>query len=523
VTARAAATCPPKQWPASAVKGSVLSLRSPRANAPRADSSAPDSAPAPARVASAGQIPVRAAASQPATQGATSASMKFILLLSGVQSRNKFAESATVLVTELASALQCDRVSIGFRDKYTMQVVAMSHQGLLNEQQAFLRPIAAAMEEAALQAATVALPEEGTPRIGLAHMELMTRHASTEIATVPLARNGRVYAALTLERARNKAFTREELKFLETVAVLLGPLLELKRRAQLGWLASTLMQVREARAAMTGRGRQRLLAIFIAAFALLIAAGFYPVQYRVSAPAHLEGLVQRALSAPSDGFLKLVRVRPGDEVKEGQVLVELADEELQLERRKSQGELAQLDSTLGDALGRHDRALIATTAARIEETRAQLELTESRLAHVQIKAPFDGVVIKGDLVQSVGAPLRQGDSLLVLAPSAGYRVIVDVDERDVADLSLQQGGQLTLSAFAGEEFRITVIRITPVSSTRDGRNFFEVEAKLDGVDGRLRPGLQGVAKVEVAQRPLVWVLTHTVWNWLRVAVWSLTG
>jgi multidrug efflux pump subunit AcrA (membrane-fusion protein) len=260
-----------------------------------------------------------------------------------------------------------------------------------------------------------------------------------------------------------------------------------------------------------------------AAFALLAAAGFYPIQYKVTAPARLEGLMQRALSSPGDGFLKQVYVRPGDDVVEGQLLVELADEELLLDRRKVQGELKQLDSTLGDALARHDRAQIATTAARIDETKAQLELTESRLAHVHIKAPFDAVIINGDLAQSVGVPLRQGDALLVIAPRKGFRVIVDVDERDIAEMATQQSGQITLSAYPDKVFPLTVTRITPVASTRDGRNFFEAEATLDIADTRLRPGLMGIAKVVVAERALFWVLTHSAWNWLRLAFWSVTG
>lgn len=97
---------------------------------------------------------------------------KFIMLLAGIQSREKFAEAATVLATELASALKCERVSAGVQQQRSMCVVALSHQTNLHELQSFLRPIAAAMEEAALQAATVILPEEGPPRICLAHTDI---------------------------------------------------------------------------------------------------------------------------------------------------------------------------------------------------------------------------------------------------------------------------------------------------------------------------------------------------------------
>ena len=41
-------------------------------------------------------------------------------------------------------------------------------------------------------------------------------------------------------------------------------------------------------------------------------------------------------------------------------------------------------------------------------------------------------------------------------------------------------------------------KITPVSTAKDGRNLFRVEAELGAhADERLRPGMEGVAKIEV--------------------------
>jgi HlyD family secretion protein len=133
-------------------------------------------------------------------------------------------------------------------------------------------------------------------------------------------------------------------------------------------------------------------------------------------------------------------------------------------------------------------------------------------------------VITGDLTQSLGAPVKKGEALMTVAPEHDYRVIVEVDERDIGDVHLHQSGSLALSAMPGDTFPIEVARITPVATSGDGRNFFEVEARLKDNAGRdLRPGLIGVAKVDAGSRSWLWICTHRVIDWIRLTLWSWVG
>jgi multidrug resistance efflux pump len=234
--------------------------------------------------------------------------------------------------------------------------------------------------------------------------------------------------------------------------------------------------------------------------------------------------VQRLLAAPADGYLKLAYARPGDLVKEGQLLAELADEDLKLEERKAQSEVAQLENSYGTALVKQDRAEVAIIFSKLEEARAQLSLAQARLTRTQLRAPFNGVVITGDLTQSLGAPVKKGEALMTVAPEHDFRVIVEVDERDIGDVKLLRPGSLALSALPGDTFPIEVARITPVATAGDGRNYFEVEArlKLDAAP-ELRPGLVGVAKIEAGTRSWLWICTHRVTDWIRLTLWSWVG
>lgn len=121
--------------------------------------------------------------------------------------------------------------------------------------------------------------------------------------------------------------------------------------------------------------------------------------------------------------------------------------------------------------------------------------------------------------QSLGAPVQRGQVLLTLAPRDAYRLILEVDERDVAELHPGQRGQLALAALPAQRLAFEITRITPIATATEGRNAFEVEARLDQALPTMRPGLRGVAKIEAGTRSLVGMASQPVIDWLRLAFW----
>jgi hypothetical protein len=128
--------------------------------------------------------------------------------------------------------------------------------------------------------------------------------------------------------------------------------------------------------------------------------------------------------------------------------------------------------------------------------------------------------VTGDLSQSIGAPVERGHGLFEVAPLDAYRVILQVDERDIAAVAVEQPGSLLLQAFPDRPLPLTVTKITPVSTTREGRNYFRVEAQLEHTPARLRPGMEGVGKITIERRLLLWIWTHQAVEWLRLTLWS---
>ena len=92
--------------------------------------------------------------------------------------------------------------------------------------------------------------------------------------------------------------------------------------------------------------------------------------------------------------------------------------------------------------------------------------------------------------------------------------------RDIADIAPGQRGRLTLAALPEWPLQLTLQRITPVSTTGKGRNRFRVEARLDAQPKGLRPGMEGVAKVDIERRRLIWIWTHDLVDWIRLQAWA---
>ena len=445
---------------------------------------------------------------------------KALQLLASLLSHERFSGAASAFTSELAALMGVDEVAVGFDDNGGAIVVSLSRRADFQSESELVQSLAAAMDEALVQRATVIFPPApGSAQITLAHAELVRTHGVSAF-TVPMAADGDVYGAVTLLRNGPDPLQSDEIERCENLVCLAGPILKLKRDAELPWHKRLRHSLRTFSTALFGPGHLRMKGLSAATAAILAALTLLPVGYHISAPARLEGAVQASLVAPADGFLRNANVRPGDHVTANQILAELSQEELLLERRRWESAHAQHANAAPAALARYDRGEFIISQAKADEAQAQMDLIDTMLVRSRIVAPFDGVVIEGDLTQSLGAPVERGQVLMVIAPAGEYRLIVEVDERDIAALRTGQTGELALSALTDRNFGFVVERITPVADARDGRNYFEVVARLDAVEASLQPGLRGVARISAGKRSFAWIWTHGIIDSLSVTLWS---
>jgi len=446
-------------------------------------------------------------------------------LLRPVLVHEEFTAAATVFLSELATLFSCDRASIGFLTGRSIRVAAVS-QHYQRIDRSVLPEVAAAMEEAALQGISLVFPQPASafPHITVAHTELARRNGMSRILTVPLMNDERLIGAITLEGRHSNAFDASDVALVEKLAADVAPALEYKWRLQKPLWSRAFGYLRDGLFGLRNKPSQRFRLIamltFLVAVLGLVAV---PIPNHVGGEARLEALKQRVISAPIDGYLKEAHVRPGDRVKAGDVLAELNDDTLRSQRRQFQAEVAQNENSLAEAMVKGDRTQAALSRAKLDEINAQLELLDQQLTYTKLSAPFDGVVIKGDLQQLLGAPLKRSDALLTLSEGPEFRVIIEVDERDISDVRIDQHGTLVLAAFPDERFPIRVVRMTPLASASNGANIFEVEAVIESDVAKLMPGLKGTAKIGTNTRPAAWKWIARAWHSLTYIVWSKLG
>ena len=151
---------------------------------------------------------------------------------------------------------------------------------------------------------------------------------------------------------------------------------------------------------------------------------------------------------------------------------------------------------------------------------AQLAMVDSQLSRVRVKAAFDGIIVSGDLSQSLGSPTERGEVLFEIAPLDAYRVILEVDERDISEVIVGQTGELVLTGRSDAVIAFKITKITPVSESKEGRNYFRVEAELEKQKDFLRPGMPGVGKILIGERQLIWIWSRPLIDWLRLTLWT---
>jgi Barrel-sandwich domain of CusB or HlyD membrane-fusion/GAF domain len=442
-----------------------------------------------------------------------------------VLSHADLRSAAAALVRETALQFGYDRVCLGFARGDRVELLALSDGLPAADGTPLAERLNAALAEALDQRASLLLPEsraQAQPRITLAHRALLDAEGGCA-ASVPIVAAGVTVGALCAQRRGSAVIGPRDLEVLEHLACLAGPALNLMRLNERPLRETVLQRLSQGWERLKQPQKTGLRYALIGTALLLAGLTWLPADVHVGGHARLEGAVQRVLVAPADGFLKRVHARPGDSVQAGQTLIELAEQDLQLEKIRWQSQLAQFENAYGAANARADRAQLVINQSRIAEAEAQLELVEMKLARGRIEAPFDGLVIQGDLSQSLGAPLQQGSELMTIAPRDQFRVIVEVDERDIAALRVGQAGSVALSALPWDSLAVRVKRITPIATALEGRNVFEVEAELLEKSAELRPGLQGSARIHVGRQPLLWSGSRRLVEAARMTWWEWFG
>jgi hypothetical protein len=432
------------------------------------------------------------------------------------------SDAARALANALARRMACDSVAIGRYQSKRSRLVAVSQSATIDRRSAVSRSIEAAQDEAIDQETALIAPtlDTASSTVTGAHERLSRSLDGAQVLTVPLFSNDGAIGAITLRRDSAR-FTQVEVDLADALGEAAGPLLY--EKWQLDRSLPRLVADRGVAffKKLVGPRHFTLKAIAVAIVGCISFLALATDIYRVRARAAIQGETRRLVSAPFDGFISSQFARAGDVVAADSLLAELQDNDLELERLRQIAHKRQYQLELDKALANRDLAAVNIARAQIEQADAEIDLSDQMIARAKLRAPFDAVVVGGDLSQSVGKPVSRGDTLFELAPLDRYRMTAVVPESEIAAVKVGQKGELLLSALPDRTFPVEIYSLTPVAQSGEGVNGFEVLGTLDTKDQGIRPGMEGVVKIEIGRRNIAWIWTHPMIDWMRLKIWGL--
>ena len=436
--------------------------------------------------------------------------------------QNTLNKAFTVLISELTREFSCERVAIGEIKNHYAQVIVLSNSAKFDDKSNLIRSISAAMDEAVDQDRVTVYPEAANEMTSIthAHGELARKFGSGAICTIPFVYDESIFAVLTMERSEANPFDQETINTCVQTLALISPFFKLKHDDELFWVQRIGLSVKNFFTQLLGYQYLELKLLALAVFIIISYSAVTEGDFRISADAVLEGRIQRTIPAPINGFIQSAIVRAGDTVLKGETMAIMESVDLKLERSQLIGEQQQLQREYREAMANRELVQVRVLNAQLVQIDAKIKLKEEQIQRTQIRSPFNGIIIDGDLSQSLGAPVDRGDSLFTIAPLDGYRVILKVNERSISYIRHAQKGTLALSSLPDRKFPLQIEKITAVAVAEDGSNIFRVEAALPDTPKLLRPGMEGIGKIEIGQRKLLWIWTHELIDWIKLWVWS---
>jgi hypothetical protein len=437
-----------------------------------------------------------------------------------MNAEKRFLSAAMAFCNELATRLSCERVSLGWLDKGYIRVQAISRVDRFERKTEAVQKLEAAMEESLDQNAEIVLPPpEARGPFRRDHEAYAAALDVRHLVSLHVRDGGEGVAVCTCERS-TASFTDTEIRLLRLSCDQASRRLSDLKRNDRWFGARAARVVKEKLAGLLGyeHTTAKVIGILVAAFLAVVLFGKAP--YHINAAASLRTDDMAHLTAPFDSRIVKVFVRIGDNVTQGQQLLSLDQTDLLLREADLVAEKSRYDREMEKAQSSGALADMRIATALRDQAAARLELARYQLDQVVLRAPFDGTIVEGDLIDRIGSPVRQGESLFKLGRVENLYAELEVNESDLHEVSAAMRGEIALASRPQERFRVQVTRVEPVAIAKEKRNVFIAKADFTGSSaGWWRPGMTGVARLDAGRRTLIWLATHRTVDFLRLRLW----
>lgn len=210
------------------------------------------------------------------------------------------------------------------------------------------------------------------------------------------------------------------------------------------------------------------------------------------------------------GVVTKVNLKSGDTVQEGQVLVQLRDDDDVAALRQAEAAAALAKVTFDRAKRQLDVKAVSqadydNAAADLKAKQAAVQEQQALVAKKQLRAPFAGRA--GIVSLSPGAYVNAGMAIVTLQQTDPVFVDFFVPQRNLGELKVGQRVALTLDAYVDRTFEGVLSAIDP-KVDGDTRNV-RIEASAANPDGALVPGMFANVNVDIGEQARQLTLPQT--------------
>ena len=455
------------------------------------------------------------------TRHGMSTSMDAFAKMNRYESIHEFAFNIT---NGLKSQLNYDEVSLGIVRERSVELLAISGHDHINTRSQGVRLIVDALEECFDAKRPIIYdpkPQDAGRSLHFLHKRWFWDGGKAPVASIPLQIDNECVAVLGLRQQYAKSIAADDITKLESsIAPLLPGMLLLDRASQSPLRVLARSCTKKLRQAGTiGKGIPALIALL-----LLMWTCFGTLPYRITVPCSVVSPHVRHIAAPFEGPIATAKCEPGELVTAGQKLIEFDTRDLRMKDAQLVADIRIAELEMESKLVAKDSMQAAQVAQRIESLRAQRAMVWGNLNRSVIKAPFTAIVVSGDPMTRIGEVVPLGETLLQLAPADELRLELATPEHSAPWLNVGQQGTFVSRSHPDIRHEFEIENVHSTASALHQAPVFLAEGKLDGEDNeasRLRVGMTGFARVTTEPRPVWWIWSHRLLEFLQLQAWKL--
>lgn len=212
--------------------------------------------------------------------------------------------------------------------------------------------------------------------------------------------------------------------------------------------------------------------------------------------ASLEAVEEASVVSKVRGIVQEIRVEEGDQVRAGQVIAKIEDDQYRIEAERAKATMDRMYNDYQRNAELFEKELISAevyenSRFEYESQKSAYELAQLNYQHTNIKSPISGVISERFI--KVGNMIGTDQQVFQVTDFDPIQAVIYIPEHERSKIRVGQRAELTADALPGTLFFGKVERISPIIDPTTGT--FKATVYMDLGQEELRPGMFGRVKI----------------------------